>query len=362
MSSANGWPELARDLHMIDFIFTLDYEIYGNGTGALQDLVYGPGEELRRIFAKWNAPFVNYVEVAEFEKIEAQGSDLAIGSVLQQIRDLHREGHEIALHLHPQWYNARYEQGEWLLDNTEYNLCTLSRSRISEIIARSIHYLRRVLGDPGFTPLSFRAGNWLFQPTHNAASVMAEHGIRIDSSVFKGGVQHQHHLDYRPAAKNGYYWPFSSDVNQADAAGPWIEVPIYSKLVPLWRMRTAKRMSFRGTAGVSRQNAASKWSRARDLMRFLYPLKLDFCRMTLQELTTMMDGVIREDRKRPEVYRPIVSIGHTKDLSDPETVDQILGYLRKQGIAVTTFREIYPKLLSGQMDTEHSSAQVAVRA
>jgi len=55
---------------MIECIFTLDYEIYGNGTGALGDLVYGPTERLRDIFRKWNAQFVAFVEVAEFEKIE----------------------------------------------------------------------------------------------------------------------------------------------------------------------------------------------------------------------------------------------------------------------------------------------------
>ena len=31
---------------MIECIFTLDYEIYGNGTGALKDLVYEPAERL----------------------------------------------------------------------------------------------------------------------------------------------------------------------------------------------------------------------------------------------------------------------------------------------------------------------------
>ena len=67
--------------------------------------------------------------------------------------------------------------------------------------------------------------------------------------------------------------------------------------------------------------------------------------MTLKELTSMMDRVIREDREDPASFRPVVAIGHTKDLSDPETVDAFLSYLHKHGLPVSTFESIYPSLL-----------------
>src|SRR5580700_12092016 len=127
---------------MIDCIFTLDYEIYGNGMGALSDLVYEPARHLKDVFHKWGARFFNFVEVAEFEKIEACGTDAAIELVRKQVRELYREGFEIALHLHPQWCNARYRDGRWLLDSAEYNLCTLPRTRTVQIVERSLAYLR----------------------------------------------------------------------------------------------------------------------------------------------------------------------------------------------------------------------------
>ena len=85
---------------MIDCIFTLDYEIYGNGTGTLKDLVYEPADRLRDVFRKWGARFVNFVEVAEFEKIEACGTDSAIELVRRQVGELYREGFEVVLFLH----------------------------------------------------------------------------------------------------------------------------------------------------------------------------------------------------------------------------------------------------------------------
>jgi hypothetical protein len=342
---------------MIECIFTLDYEIYGNGTGSLKDLVYEPADRLREIFGKWNAPFVNFVEVAELEQIEARGTDPAIELVTRQIKELNQDGHETALHLHPQWCNARYDNGRWILDYSEYNLCTLSRARITQIVTQSLAYMRRILDVPDFTPVSFRAGNWLFQPTRNAASVLSANGIKIDSSVFKGGVQRNHGLDYRRARRNGYYWPFDRDVNEPEPNGPWIEVPIHTDMVPFWKMATSKRMSFGNSFGGANQGGRQWLNRASDFMRFLYPRKFDFCRMTLNELTSMVEMVVRKDRREPALFRPIVAIGHTKDLTDPQTVDGLLAFLHEKAIPVSTFERCYSKLLQGGADRQEAVAK-----
>jgi hypothetical protein len=330
---------------MIECVFTLDYEIYGNGTGALKDLIYEPAQQLKDIFLKWNARFVTFVEVAELQKIQAEGRDQASALVTRQVQDLYRSGFEIGLHLHPQWCNGIYDHGRWLLDYAEYNLCTLSRERIAEIVQQSLDYLRRILEDSGFTPLSFRAGNWLFQPTRAAATVLADKGIKIDSSVFKGGLQRAHKLDYRRAIRNGYYWRFSSCVDEPDPTGQFIEFPIYTEMVPFWRMLTSKRIGLQNKGGASDRNPPNRLNRALDLLRFRYPLKLDFCRMTLNELTSMMGRIIQQDRENPWLYKPIVAIGHTKDFIDPQTLDSFLSFLRTNGIAVSTFLDIYSRLL-----------------
>lgn len=329
---------------MIELIFTVDYEIYGDGSGALQDLVYEPAERLRRIFKKANARLVNFVEVAELERIDEQGTDRALDRVKRQIREMQQEGFEIALHLHPQWYNATYERQKWVLDRSEYNLCTLPRPRVAEIVQRALTYMRHAVGSSEFTPLSFRAGNWLFQPTGTAASVLAEHEIRIDSSVFKGGLQHNYGLDYRPASKNGYYWRFSSDVNQADPNGSWLEIPIHAEMVPFWRMVSSKRISSGNAYGMAGQSKHGKVNRTLDFLRFRYPRKLDFCRMTLAEMVSSVKRVLHKDAQDPESYRPLVAIGHTKDVINDNELDAFLSFLNDNHIRISTFSDIYPKL------------------
>jgi hypothetical protein len=68
--------------------------------------------------------------------------------------------------------------------------------------------------------------------------------------------------------------------------------------------------------------------------------------MTINELTGMVNRVIQEDQENPTLFRPLVAIGHTKDLIDFETVDSFLSYLDKQRIAVTTLEKAYHKCKS----------------
>jgi len=329
---------------MIECIFTLDYEIYGDGEGSLEELVYKPAEKMKAIFEKWNAHFVAFIEVAELEMIEANNTDRAIDLVKNQIREFYRNGYELGLHLHPQWYNARYEYGKWSLDYSEYNLCVLPRERIIQVIDRSIRYLRSILGIADFSPFSFRAGNWLFQPTRTVAKALFERGVKVDSSVFKGGLKHLHNLDYRRALKNGYYWPFADDVNVSDPRGALIEFPIYTKMVPIWKLLTAKRIGLQRKGSTKPQTGKEQLSRFLDLIRLWQPLKFDFCRMTINEITDILDKEIWEDQEDPHSFRPIISIGHTKDLIDIETVEAILSYLQKKGILISNFIDIYNKL------------------
>ncbi len=330
---------------MIECIFTIDYEIYGNGVGSLKDLVYEPARKLKRIFDQAKKKLVVFVEAAELEMIEAKGTDPAIDLVKDQIKDFFKKGFEIGLHLHPQWYNGLYENGRWLLDHSEYNLCTLPRERIAQIVDRSIGYFREALGMPDYTPLSFRAGNWLLQPTRTAATVLAGRDIRVDSSVFKGAVQHQHKLDYRRALRNGYYWTFADRVEIHDPKGSMLELPIYTQMVPAWKMLTTKRAVLQRKGSSRSSSGKEKLFRFIDFVRLRYPLKLDFCRMTLSELTQMLDKLIREDQESPTTFRPIVAIGHTKDLTDFETVEGFLSYLRNKNIPMSTFEEIYHKCI-----------------
>ena len=330
---------------MIDCIFTVDYEIYGNGQGSLRELVLEPTEKLQAVFKKWQTPWVAFIEAAEMEIIGSAQPDPAIGAVERQICELHADGVEIGLHIHPQWYKARYENGTWRLEHSEYNLCRLAPSRLDEIISRSISYLRRALMDISYVPLSFRAGNWLLQPTAIVAQYLFDHGIRVDSSVFKGGFQHQHGLDYRASRKNGYYWRFSEDVNIPDPRGNLLECPTYTRMVPPWKMFTSKRVGLQQKGPATAGQRLGRLPRLRDLARLRHPMKLDFCRQTADQMAGMLDVELKKDNKAPSVYRPLVAIGHTKDLVEADTLDRFLSILHEKSIPIITMTKAFEKIV-----------------
>ncbi len=331
------------ETHMIEFIFTIDYEIFGNGNGSLKELVYDPAEKLASIFKKWNARFVVFPDVAELEMIEEGATDPYIDLVKHQLRQFYAEGFEIGLHIHPWWYNARHEDGKWLLDLSDYNLCTLPRQRIIQIVDRAIAYLRNILGDADFIPFSFRAGHLLFQPSYPLADVLADKGIKIDSSVYKGGLWNQHDLDYRPSLKNGHFWRFTENVNLPDPDGGLIELPIHSRMVSIWAMFTSKRVGMQGNISSVVQTGRKIRNRLKDFLRFRYPLKFDLGQMTKEELRYTLNELFSEDLGNPKVFRPIVAIGHTKDLIDSDTLDSILALLKMKGVGVTNFTGVYHK-------------------
>lgn len=327
---------------MIQFIFTLDYEIYGNGCGSLSELVVQPTDRLAKIFSEFGVPFVVFAEAVEFAKIKQAQSDPAIAEVEEQLRSLRAAGHEVALHLHPWWANARYENGAWHLDWSERNICALPAHRVREIVSMAIGWLRQALAEPDFVPMSFRGGLWLMQPTPTMAGVLAQHGVQVDSSVFKGGRIHGLGLDYRPALRNPDCWRFSHDVNVPDERGPLIEAPIHTEMVPFWEMLGRKRLRIQKKVPAAAQGTPlpRRWG---DFLRWRYPRKLDFCRMTAPEMRAVMERILHDARPRQSELTPVVAIGHSKDLVDFEAIRQFLGFLRERGITVTTF----PRLLAG---------------
>ena len=327
---------------MIECVFTLDYEIYGSGEGSLRDLVLDPTRRLSELFQRFGAPFVVFAEAVEFARMEETQSDPDTAAVRAQLRELRAAGHEIGLHLHPWWANARYEHGRWRLDWSERSISALESDRVETIVSRAIRYLREGLDDPAFTPLSFRSGLLVMQPTTRIAKVLAHHGVRVDSSVFKGGRVHGLGLDYRSALANDGLWRFSTDVNMPDSQGSLWEIPIHAQMVPCWRMLSRKRLKLQNkTRSASHGTPLPRsW---RDFLRFRYPRKLDFCRMTFEEMRDAVEVILQQRRVRETEQTVIVAIGHSKDFVDSEATRRFLAFLQERTVAVTTFSRLLCK-------------------
>ncbi|HID44782.1 MAG TPA: hypothetical protein EYP34_03370, partial [Chromatiaceae bacterium] len=92
----------------------MDYELFGDGSGCLNACVLKPAERMMRIAERLNAPITFFAEVLEFTALSAHDHD---SRAPDQLRNSLLRGHDVQLHLHPQWHNAtRNPKGDWQLD------------------------------------------------------------------------------------------------------------------------------------------------------------------------------------------------------------------------------------------------------
>jgi hypothetical protein len=68
--------------------------------------------------------------------------------------------------------------------------------------------------------------------------------------------------------------------------------------------------------------------------------------MTIGELTHTFENASRESLRSGGQLKPVVAIGHTKELVDFEAIEAFLGYMGKKGIRVSTFQDVYGRCMS----------------
>src|SRR4026208_2062642 len=92
-------------------VLSLDYEIFGNGTGDVRRHVTEPAEHMARTLEKFGGPLTAFVAVEEQGPLGGNaarpGGHLGYdpGALIRrQIGDLAKRGHDFQLHLHPEWH------------------------------------------------------------------------------------------------------------------------------------------------------------------------------------------------------------------------------------------------------------------
>ena len=346
---------------MTGFIFSLDYEIHGNGSGNFEKLVLEPTEKMLSIFEEYGAKLSIMVEVAEFLALKKYGKfESIVERVEEQLKNSLSRNHDIQLHLHPQWFDATYERGHWLLRNERYSLAHLPKETISTYITIGKDYLEAIGKQvkQNYKCVAFRAGNWLIQPSRNIVDALEEAGFLYDTSVYKWAKLRKGNFssDFTEAHSHLISWIVDpDDINKkADREG-LREIPIFTRKVFFPSMLTYKRIMLRRKAVLER-----RWPSGSKLMQIasafmleelrdrihqfglFYPKKFDFCRMTFRELKNYADYTM-ERLGDSETLIPIVLIGHSKDFVDDGSLGRLFEYINSRygdKIRYTTYGEL----------------------
>lgn len=204
---------------MLRIIFTLDYEIHGNGDGCPHALMVEPTDKLLRLFEEYGAKLTIMADVAEILKFkeykeEVGRDDYHYDAIVDQLRSALSRGHDVQLHIHSSYFKAHYNQGRWCQDWSEYNFAGLPYDRMVWMVRTGKEFLETLLRtvDQTYRCIAFRAANWSVSPSRNVVNTLLENNILIDTSVFKGG--HRQGIvtfDYTSAHHHMRPWPVSPD-------------------------------------------------------------------------------------------------------------------------------------------------------
>ena len=176
---------------MLNIIITIDYEIFGNGAGDVRNHMIFPTEKMLQICDRHEVPItimfekIEYLKFIEYDTVLT--TDLGYSPseyIRNQLINAMRRGHDVQLHIHPQWIDAKYENRRWMIPNPHRSIDDLSHNEIEELITNGKFELENLLkpNNPNYTCSAMRLTNmpWSQAPSE-VISPMKRNGIKIHS-------------------------------------------------------------------------------------------------------------------------------------------------------------------------------------
>ena len=334
-------------------IVTIDYETFGNGSGCLHNCVISPTDKLLSILNLHDVKATFYVDALEFLQMEvwAKKHDSkflkTIGLIKEQLKVIYESGHDLQLHLHPQWLDSPLKKGhEWSINYDKWRIGDCSRNEINQMIECCIDWIRNAISSSSWSPSSFRAGGWCIQPSETIIDCLIAKGILSDSSVapFCRNSHPTNWYDFKDSP-DVPYWHIDSDVLRISKSG-LIETPIATGKIfglDLIVKKVFKKEGYQpadcnGSYLQNRTLLSSLKGKFRKLFPFNH-FMADFCLLNARQIQKIHQSWVEKYKKSN--LTPIVSIGHNKNFGKhgQKTLDQYLGWLAERKIKIATISE-----------------------
>ena len=318
---------------------TADYEMYlGRNLLPVEQVLFEPTRKLMALWKDFGIQATIFPDICSVWRHRELGMHEYADRFEEQIRDLARAGHDVQLHLHPEWLTAEYREGRWefaprtgALHDRGFD--SEDENGAPRLIHRAVSYLRELVGSfsPEYRCVAFRAGGWILQPEHELVRALLDVGIRVDATVIPGVrlLRTDYSIDFRrvPPQPNWYIGAETGlSVNSANS-GDLLEIPIasYRGPLPMWqhvlnefRLRQrgkAKPQPLRGYPIVRVGQKHTPMQRiSRKFQKLSTPRMLDIAD-TCESMLTTVDSYLRKyDCRSRDVA--VCMNGHPKDTYD----------------------------------------------
>jgi len=300
---------------MLNIIISLDYELFGPGSGDIKKHIIGPTNKILDICEDNDVPLTIMFEACEYMKFEEFDTELRkhLGYspaelIKEQIGRAAKRGHDVQLHIHPQWVDAAYKDRQWAIKQYPRLINDLSQDRIYETLRKGkeklINILENINPDYKCNTIRFTGYDWIEAPpeTFNALERLE---IKAHSLA-----------DYCADENRKGYWPLTIDNKVFEIPIHSIRLPKY-KIFSILRILTALYVCFLAgkTKADFRKKAAdltfkSKYPFLVSFFKDTYKQKWDFCKQTASEMLFFLESALEKyDHKNYEI--PLVMIGHS---------------------------------------------------
>lgn len=335
----------------MDLALTLDYELFGDGSGNVFTDLVEPTGKILKICNAYNAKITIFFEVVEYWRIKEEwdkGNKMGyskdpVDAMEKQMLEAFYDGHDIQLHIHPQWLNATYDRSwkvdqNWCMKDIPLSPTALFTMDLASVLRKGKETLEGIL-----KPVSadyccniFRAGGFNILPSEPIVAVLENLGFKMDSSVFAGGYDKNNEtdIDFRGLKNNIPYWGIDSGnvLSQTiirDKCSAIIEVPIFSapmvrykkydlsRLIVLIKNRHSAQKTLQGRIGKK-----SLFQKIKFFFEYEH-LTWDFCLFNISKTKKFL-SLAQKFSNKDDNYHPFILIGHSKGFGTDKTLKYLL--------------------------------------
>lgn len=210
-----------------------DWELLGNGLGNVASHQYLPSLFLMEMADKHGIKPSFMVDVAQglnYQNYISHDKNIKLQYNLwkENIRLIKKQGHDVQLHIHPQWLHSTYEKRLFFVDS-RYNIGLYNYQEQKYLVENGIELLKEIIYpiDSEYSPIAFKAGGWGIQPSLNILNVLAENDIQIILGPRKDLKRKHQNVDFTTLQEPVYcYYPDFEDINKVSQEKELFVVPL----------------------------------------------------------------------------------------------------------------------------------------
>lgn len=193
---------------MLKLCLTFDYELFlGENYGTDKEILIDPTNAIISCLDKWGIKGTFFVDTCCLHRYKELKKEVCCEMWSKQLKAVYNDGHDLELHIHPNWSTSNYDGENWLVDDTRYSLKDYP-DQIQEIILEGIELLKDVTGDDKYQCVAYRAGGFAIEPLRETVNALIACGVSVDSSVALYSEQNDLHRNYNyyPCEDNLNWW------------------------------------------------------------------------------------------------------------------------------------------------------------